>query len=89
MTAHRDIVITDDQLRELFGRHCECRPLDFTRAEGDHAALHDCDTEILHDIQIALGIVRFDDIGRIQAMCEARARCAEIAIVEMGKGTTP
>jgi hypothetical protein len=70
--------ITDKQLRDLFMRVCECRPLDLTRAEGDHAAIHDCDTDILHDIQIALGIILFDDIGRVQAMREARARCAEI-----------
>lgn len=70
-------MITDEQLRDLFARHCECRPLDLTRTEGDHAAIHDCDTGILHDVQVALGIVRFDDIGRVQAMREARARCAE------------
>jgi len=68
--------ITDDQLRDLFARHCECRPLDLTRTSEDHAVIHDCDTGILHDVQIALGILRFDDIGRIQAMCEARERCA-------------
>jgi hypothetical protein len=70
-------VITDDQLRDLFARHCECRPLDLARAEDDHAAIHDCDTAILHDVQVALGIVLFNDVGRIQAMREARARCAE------------
>lgn len=74
MTNH----VTDDQLHELYGRHCECRPLDFTRSVDDHAAIHDCNTAILHDIQIALGIVRFDDIGRIQARHEARDRCAAI-----------
>lgn len=68
--------ITDDQLRDLFARHCTCRPLDLHRAEGDHAAIHDCDTGILHDVQVALGIVLFDDIGRVQAMREARDRCA-------------
>lgn len=69
-------MITDDQLRELFARHCECRPLDLTRTEDDHS--HDCDTAILRDVQIALGIMQFDDIGRVQAMREARARCAEM-----------
>lgn len=68
--------ITDEQLRTLFERHCQCRPLDLTRAAEDHAAVHDCDTEILHDIQVALGIIRFNDVGRIQAMREARERCA-------------
>lgn len=71
-------MITDDQLRELFARHCECRPLDLTRTEDDHAAIHDCDTGILHDIQIALGIVQFYDIGRVQSMHEARERCAKM-----------
>jgi hypothetical protein len=81
--------ITDAQLRELFARHCECRPLDLTRTEDDHAAIHDCDTAILHDVQVALGIVKIDDGARVetgivissgrgfQAMREARERCAE------------
>jgi hypothetical protein len=70
--------ITDDDLRMLFVQHCECRPLDLLRSTDDHAAIHDCDTAILSDIQIALGIVLFNDIGRVQAIREARARCAEI-----------
>jgi hypothetical protein len=79
--------ITDDQLRDLFARHCECRPLDLRRIEVDHAAIHDCDTGILHDIQIALGIIPFDDLGRIQAMHEARERCVEyLALVPNGRG---
>jgi hypothetical protein len=76
--------ISDDQLRELFERHCECRPLDLRRGENDHASIHDCDTGVLADIQIALCIVRFDDIGRVQAIREARARCAEIYTVRGG-----
>jgi len=82
-------MITDDQLRELFARHCKCRPLDLSRGEDDHAAIHDCDTGILDDVQVALGIVRFDDIGRIQAMREARVRCAEyleLALADAIKG---
>jgi hypothetical protein len=74
-------MITDDQLRDLFARHCACRPLDLSRTEHDHAAIHDCDTAILHDVQIALGIVQFDDIGRVQSMSEARkarTRCARL-----------
>jgi hypothetical protein len=66
-------VISDDQLRLLFARHCECRPLDLTRGEGDHAAIHDCDTGVLHDVQVALGIV-LSTIGADKA----RARCAEL-----------
>ena len=69
--------VTKEQLVALFERHCECRPLDLTRKEDDHAAIHDCDTEILSDVQYALAIVMFDDIGRVQAIHEARARCAE------------
>jgi len=77
--------ITEQDLRDLFARHCECRPLDLERSEGDHAAIHDCDTGILSDIQYALGsgfcvvhgIVLFDDIGRVQAIREARGRCAD------------
>ena len=69
--------VTKEQLIALFERHCECRPLDLTRTSDDHAAIHDCDTEILSDVQYALAIVLFDDIGRIQAIHEARARCAE------------
>ena len=66
--------ITDADLRSLFERHCECRPLDLSRGEDDHAAIHDCDTAILHDVQIALG-VRFAD--RTNDPDAARARCAE------------
>jgi hypothetical protein len=79
--------ITDDQLRDLFARHCECRPLDLHRREDDHAQIHDCDTGILHDVQVAIGIVLFDDIGRVQAMREARDRCAEhLALVPNDRG---
>ena len=69
--------ITDQDLRDLYARHCECRPLDLERSEGDHAAIHDCDTGILSDVQYALGIVLFNDIGRVQAIHEARGRCAD------------
>jgi hypothetical protein len=78
--------ITDQDLHDLFARHCECRPLDLHRAEDDHAAIHDCDTAILHDVQVALGFVLFDDIGRIQAIREGRTRCAKIINAER-KGT--
>lgn len=66
--------ITNAQLRELFERHCECRPLDMRRTQDDHAAIHDCDTEVLHDVQLALGLVPCGDDARIQA----RARCGEL-----------
>lgn len=81
------VALTDEQLRELFARHCACRPLDLTRGADDHAAIHDCDTGILHDVQVALGIVLFNDIGRVQAMREARARCAEyLALIPNANG---
>lgn len=64
--------ITNDQLRALFARHCACRPLDLHCGKDDHAAIHDCDTGILADIQIALGLTLFNDIGRVQAIREAR-----------------
>lgn len=67
--------ITELDLRDLFGRHCECRPLDLERGEDDHAAIHDCDTAILHDVQIALGVVM--RIGPADAKREARERCAD------------
>jgi hypothetical protein len=76
--------ITDQDLRDLFAKHCACRDLncgiDFQRREDDHAAIHDCDTAILRDIQIALGIISFGEVGkvdRVQAIREARERCAE------------
>jgi hypothetical protein len=37
-------------LREVAGRHCECRPLDLAR--DTHS--HDCDTDILVDLRRAL-----------------------------------
>ncbi len=76
--------ITDDQLRDLFARHCACRPLDLTRSEDDHAAIHDCDTGILRDVQIALGIRFMDRTHDAEA---ARVRCAEhLALVPNGLG---
>lgn len=75
--------VHNEQLRELFARHCECRPLDLTRSEHDHAAIHDCDTAILHDVQVAMGIVQESDVARDRA----RARCAEhLTLVPNGLG---
>lgn len=72
-----DSTITNEQLHELWGRRCECRPIDLTMDKSAHAAIHDCDTGIQHDVQIALGLVLFD--GRIQALREARERCSKIS----------
>jgi hypothetical protein len=69
--------ITDPQLRDLFANHCACRPLDLTRGAADHAANHDCDVEILRDVQLALGAVVLDDLDRAQARHAARERCAD------------
>jgi hypothetical protein len=79
--------ITDEQLRELFAKHCECRPLDLDRAEDDHAAIHDCDTGILHDIQIALGIIQSHETDRVQAIRDARMHCAEILAMREKAGS--
>lgn len=54
--------ITDKQIREL--RELGSTPLTGNGFEGT------CD--------IALGVKRFNDIGRIQAVRQARGRCAEI-----------
>jgi hypothetical protein len=78
--------ITDEQLRALFARHCECRPLDLNRTEDDHAAIHDCDTGVLADIQCALSDARRalallaspDADDAIERRHAARARCADI-----------
>jgi hypothetical protein len=59
--ASISIRLTMDQARMLFARHCECRPLDLTRDEEDHATIHDCDTGILHDIQVACRIRTADE----------------------------
>lgn len=79
--------ITNDQLYALFERHCACRPLNLNRRADDHAPDHNCNTGILLDIQIALNILQFDDIGRLQAMREARIRCAK-ALDEIKRLTT-
>jgi hypothetical protein len=42
-------------LRDLFAKHCACRPLDVTRDPADHG--HACLPEVLADIQLVL---RFD-----------------------------
>lgn len=68
--------ITNDQLHALYAQHCTCCPLDLGRASEDHAKT--CNIEILHDVQYALGIRWFNDIGRIQAARGARARCAKV-----------
>ena len=79
--------VTDEQLSELFARHCECRPLDLTR-DGHDGHSHDCDTAILLDVQLALGIVQInDDFERGKTMSAARDRCAEhLALVPNGLG---
>jgi hypothetical protein len=62
--------ITDKQIRELFARHCKCRPLDVDRASHSH----DCDTGITETCLAALG-------GQPlwpDCMRAARACCAEI-----------
>jgi len=79
ITGENPPSLTDDQLREMFAQHCECRDIDgvnLRRVESDHS--HDCDTEILADIQCAL----FDADNQRRA--EARARCAQIPLRRPG-----
>lgn len=76
--------VSDAQLRDLFARHCECRPLNPARGEHDHS--HDCDTAILRDVQVALSITLFN-VAHPHARDEARARCKEhLAMVPNGLG---
>jgi len=42
--------ITDEQIRELFARHCECRPLNTARISHSH----DCDTLYTDECRLAL-----------------------------------
>jgi 5-methylcytosine-specific restriction endonuclease McrA len=70
--------ITDDQIRELLAKHCECRPLDVERTSHSH----DCDDEIVEDCRVALGgkpngqlYPRSTSTAIIQRM-DARDRCA-------------
>ena len=68
--------ITDDQIRELFAEHCECRPLNTARIS--HA--HDCEDDTTEACRIALhGFVVEDDWPvsvSAAARREARAQCA-------------
>lgn len=77
--------ITNDQLRELFARHCACRPLDLSQSCACASHSSACDTAILHDVHIALGLVRFNDIGRVQAIAAARKRCAQRYLAGQGE----
>ena len=43
--------ITDEQIHELFARHCECRPINIDRTSHSH----DCDDDIVEDCRVALG----------------------------------
>lgn len=42
--------VSDDELRELYGQHCECRPLNTARISHSH----DCCCGILDDVRMAL-----------------------------------
>ncbi len=85
--------ITDDQIRELRDRACECRNIDGfgprIGAPDDHAAVHDCDVEIYDDCVRALGQAMVLAPGSAldpahgtwvpsEERGAARARCAEI-----------
>lgn len=62
--------ITDDEIRELFARHCECRPIDIERTSHSH----DCDAEIAEACRTALGGAPLWP----DCMREARGICAHI-----------
>lgn len=64
--------ITDDQISQLW-------------REATSAPLPHADPDIAHDCNTALGINLFDDVGRVQAIRAARARCAEILNQRAGK----
>lgn len=80
LTPRTNETLTDDDLRALFAAHCECRPLDLSRADDDHS--HDCDTAILRDAQRAMGFVGTPEqhLAGIRAGDDAekaRIRCVE------------
>jgi hypothetical protein len=72
--------VTDDQIRELFARHCECRTLDgINTARTSHA--HDCDTLCTNTCRTALHgfVVERDEpvaVGRSDQLA-ARRWCVE------------
>jgi hypothetical protein len=66
--------LTSDQLRQLFAKHCECRPLDLERTADDHAAIHDCDTGILDEIQVAMSSGIAEEAADAMARCVTRYR---------------
>ena len=51
MTTLTGETITDEEIRALFAKHCECRPLDVERTSHSH----DCDDDICEDCRVALG----------------------------------
>lgn len=72
------MTFTDNKIRELFARHCECRPLNTARIS--HRP--DCDTGITDDCRTALhGFVLEDEQWPVVVSAEARelarGRCAE------------
>ena len=70
------MILSLQNLHDLFAKHCTCRPLDVTRGPDDHG--HACITEILTDIQIVLR--GNDGTGQSQRECyEAVKRCDRYA----------
>jgi hypothetical protein len=70
------MILSLQDLRNLFAKHCACRPLDVARRSSDHGP--DCVTEILADIQIVL---RGDDgtVTSKRECYEAVKRCDRYA----------
>lgn len=63
--------LTDDQLRELYARYCECRPLNTARCRHSH----DCYCDVLTDVAIALHGIRQELYGG--ELCDAEAVTTE------------
>ena len=70
--------ITDEQIRELFAAHCECRPLNTARISHSH----DCEDDATEDCRLALHAFQcggYDTPIAVNTADQraARVRCAE------------
>jgi hypothetical protein len=59
--------LTDDQLRTLYARYCECRPLNTARCRHSH----DCYCDVLTDVTVVLHGIRQELYGG--ELCDAEA----------------
>lgn len=78
-----------DQLRRLFARHCECRPLDVER--DSHS--HDCDTDITDACREAIAAFNRNPAARaaplVVELAVQRLRTHARALVFWGYGNPP